>query len=108
MKGDNQVVRGRREGLRYDPSEARVYINQSQYFAPAPPEVWAYQVGGYQVCGKWLKDRAGRRLELGDIRAYCRIVTALKLTLGLQQEIDALYPQVESETVPWGEIGNRR
>ncbi len=24
------------------------------------PEVWQYQIGGYQVCDKWLKDRKGQ------------------------------------------------
>lgn len=40
-----------------------------------------------------------RRLELDDIRTYCRIVSSLKLTLGIQQEINALYPRAESKTV---------
>jgi hypothetical protein len=46
--------------------------------------------GGYQVCEKWLKDRQNRPLDLDDIRTCCRIVTALKLTIGIQREIDAL------------------
>jgi hypothetical protein len=83
----------------YEPSEQRVYINATQYFAPVPEPVWTYRVGGYQVCEKWLKDRRERRLELDDIRTYCRIVTALKLTLGIQQEVNVLYPQAESMTV---------
>ena len=57
--------------------------------------VWKYQVGGYQVCEKWLKDRWERRLELDDIRTYCRIVTALGLTIAIQNEIDTLYPGIE-------------
>jgi len=61
--------------------------------------VWRYQVGGYQVCEKWLKDRQERRLELDDIRTYCRIVTALGRTLVIQTEIDALYPGVEKNVV---------
>jgi len=56
-------------------------------------------VGGYQVCEKWLKDRQERRLELDDIRTYCRIVTALGRTLVIQTEIDALYPGVEKGVV---------
>ena len=57
-------------------------------------------MGGYKVCEKWLKKGfKERRLDLDDIRAYCRIVTALKLTLDIQQEINALYPQAESKTV---------
>ena len=102
-EGDSRIAKGRKAGLRYEPGEQRVYINATQYFAPVPEAVWTYQVGGYQVCEKWLKDRQERRLEVDDIRTYCRIVTALKLTLGIQQEINALYPQAESKTVALSE-----
>jgi hypothetical protein len=64
-----------------------------------PESVWTYPVGGYLVCEKWLKDRKERHLELNDIRTYCRIVTALGRTIEHQQQIDALYPEVESNTV---------
>jgi len=95
-EGESRIAKGRK---RYEPGDQRVYINPTQYFAPVPEAVWTYQVGGYQVCEKWLKDRQERRLEVDDIRTYCRIVTALKLTLGIQREINALYPQAESKTV---------
>ena len=29
-------------------------------FHGVPEEVWDFQIGGYQVCHKWLKDRKGR------------------------------------------------
>lgn len=91
--GDGRVARGK--GVRYDADTQRVYINAAQHFAPVPPEVWAYQVGGYQVCHKWLKDRAERQLSLAEVRAYCRIVTALARTIEVQGEIDALYGAAE-------------
>jgi hypothetical protein len=93
------VVAKGKDGLRYEPGEQRVYINSAQYFAPVPAEVFSYQVGGYQVCEKWLKDRRERHLEIDDIRAYCRIVTALARTIALQRDIDVLYPQVEAKVV---------
>ena len=77
-----------------------MYINATQCFAPVPESVWTYQVGGYQVCEKWLKDRKERRLELDDIRTYCRIVTALGRTIELEYQIDAIYTEAESNTVP--------
>lgn len=98
-EGNNRVEKGRQTGLRYDTDDERVYINAEQHFAPVPEAVWTYQIGGYQVCEKWLKDRRDRRLELDDIRAYCRIVTALGRTIELQGQIDAFYPEVEKETV---------
>jgi len=60
-----------------------------------PEAVWTYRIGAYQVCEKWLKDRRERRLELDDIRTYCRIVTALQKTIGIQGEIDALCAEIE-------------
>ena len=93
--GDDLVGKGTKAGVRYVPAEERVYINKSQYFAPVPQAVWDYRVGGYQVCEKWLKDRRERRLDLDDARTYCRIVTALKLTIEIQAELDALYPRIE-------------
>jgi hypothetical protein len=98
-KGDNCVERGSQGGLHYDPEQQRVYINDKQYFTTVVPEVWSYQVGGYQVCKKWLKERRDRNLELIEIQTYCRIVTALGKTIELQNEIDALYPQVEERVI---------
>jgi hypothetical protein len=52
------------------------------------------------VAEKWLKDRKGRILSPDDIRHYCRVITALKKTMEIQQYIYALYPEVETEIVP--------
>jgi hypothetical protein len=98
-EGDNSVAKGRNAGLRYDLKGQRLYINATQYFAPVPEDVWKYHVGGYQVCEKWLKDRKERSLGVDEIRTYCRIVAALKLTIAIQQEINALYPLVEEKTI---------
>ncbi len=94
-EGDGKVIVSGKKGLRYDADSRRVYINQSQYFEGVPPEVWAYRIGGYQVCHKWLKDRKDRTLTLDEIRTYCRIATALSKTIEIQSEIDELYPEVE-------------
>jgi len=98
-KGDERV-----EKLRYDEKEKRTYINESQYFEGITEEVWQYQIGGYQVCNKWLKDRKKKLLSLDDIKHYCKIVTSLQKTIEVQKAIDDIYPEVEKETV---EIENR-
>ena len=98
-QGDTVVARTKAQGFRYDPDEQRLYINKTQYFGPISAEVYEYRIGGYQVCDKWLKDRKERRLELDDIRTYCRMVTALGGTLTIQQQVDALYADVEKDTV---------
>ncbi|MBW1704671.1 MAG: N-6 DNA methylase [Deltaproteobacteria bacterium] len=95
--------RGKGEGivekLRYDSSEKRIYFNQGQYFEGISKEVWEYQIGGYQVCHKWLKDRKGRTLSTDDIKHYCRIATAIQKTIEIQKEIDGIYPQIEIDTI---------
>ncbi len=112
-EGDGKVLVSGKKGLRYDAERERVYINPTQYFAPVPPKVWEYQIGGYQVCHKWLKDRKDRTLTLDEIRTYCRITTALSKTIDIQREIDPLYPNVEEGSFArWrarqGHVGHRR
>jgi hypothetical protein len=88
--GDNRVERGY---PRYqDPPGSRVYINPTQYFEGVSPAVWAFQVGGYQVLDKWLKDRRGRQLFYDDLTHYQKIVAALQETMRLMAEIDAAIP----------------
>ena len=85
--------------IRYDEKEKRVYINQNQYFEKVLKEVWHYQIGGYQVCDKWLKDRKRRRLSLNEIKHYCRIVKSIQKTIRVQKLIDNIYTEVEKEIV---------
>lgn len=88
IAGDGMV-----ETVRYtEPGQGsamgRVWINKTQYFEGVPPEVWAFHVGGYQVCQKWLKDRKGRQLTYDDIIHYQHICAALGETIRLMAEID--------------------
>ena len=86
-------------GRTYDPKAERVYINKEQYFDNIPKNLWEYQIGGYQVLDKWLKDRAERRLSADDVRHYCRIATALSETIRLQRELSNEYPSVEKHLI---------
>ena len=95
--GDAVVARSKSQGFRHDPDAQRVFINKTQYFGPIPPEVQDYRIGGYQVCNKWLKDRGDRRLDLDDIRTYCRMVTAIGVTLTVQEEMDNLCPEIQRD-----------
>ena len=58
------------------------------------PEVWHFQIGGYQVCQKWLKDRTikklGRPLSYDDITHYQSIILALRETRQIMAEIDEI------------------
>jgi predicted helicase len=84
-KGDSAVTK-----VEYDADRGRVAINPTQYFDSVTPELWTYQIGGYQVLAKWLKDRKGRFLTSADTIHYSRIVTALSQTTILQGSLDGL------------------
>ena len=86
--GNNEVEKPKYEN-------EKVWINKERYFDGIKEEVWNYQIGGYQVCEKWLKDRKNRPLTLEEIQTYCKIVTALSKTIEIQNQIDELYPEVE-------------
>ena len=71
-------------------------LTHSSYFDGVPEDVWNFHIGGYQVLYKWLYDRRETRTEPGrvltqqDIAHYQRIVAALKETIRLMNEIDAV------------------
>ena len=67
---------------------SRIYINPGRWFEGVPEKVWNFNIGGYQVCQKWLKDRRGRTLSDEDITHYQKIVVALNETIRLMAEID--------------------
>lgn len=74
----------------YDEKKHAVWINDRQRFEGIPTEVWEYQIDGYQVLDKWIKDRKDHTLTNEDIRHYCRVVTALAETIKTQREIDEI------------------
>jgi predicted helicase len=92
--GDKRV-----EKIKYDKKNERVYINKDQYFEGIPENIWQYQIGGYQVCNKWLKDRKGKVLSLDDIKHYCKVATAIKHTINIQKSIDEIYNEAEKALI---------
>jgi hypothetical protein len=82
-KGDGAVTK-----VEYDPDRGHVCINPTQYFDSVTPDLWIYQIGGYPVLAKWLKDRKGRFLTSADTIHYSRIVTAISRTIIIQDTID--------------------
>ncbi len=87
--GDNKVT------IRPKWDSEKVYINANQHFTKVKEEVWNYQIGGYQVCEKWLKDRRKKTPSLDEITTYCQIVTALSRTIEIQKRIDENYKGAE-------------
>jgi len=87
VPGSNEV-----DVVRFSESEQRVWINRTQYFEGIAGELWLFSVGGYQVCDRWLKDRKGRKVSYQDVSHFQKMVTAIKETMRLMSEIDAIIP----------------
>lgn len=101
--GDNRI-----DKQTFNEGERKIYINKTQYFEAIKKEVWEYQIGGYQVLDKWLKDRKGRELSLEDIKHYCKVATALQKTIEIQEAIDDIYPKVEEETIKFENLKSQQ
>lgn len=69
---------------------ARGSKGEAWVIADVPPPVWRSHVGGYRVCRKWLEDRRGRALSMGELARYRRMVAALAETLSRATDIDRL------------------
>ena len=82
-EGDGVVAQ-----VRY--SDGRIWINPTQYFTDVPLAVWEYEIGAYQVCEKWLKDRRGEVLSHAEVRQYRAILVAVAETLRVMAEIDGV------------------
>ena len=87
VAGDSTVEKVRYTERQGNTKE-RIWINNTQYFEGVPKDIWEFQVGGYQVCAKWLKDRKGRKLTYDDLTHYQQIVSALSETIKLMKNID--------------------
>jgi len=97
VKYQGDDTNNRIEKPRYIANENRVYINNKKYFEGITPKMWEYQIGGYKVLQKYLKDRKGRIMD--DPRRYIRIAAAIRETIALQDEIDNLYSDVEANVI---------
>ncbi|MDQ3379643.1 MAG: hypothetical protein M3546_04895 [Actinomycetota bacterium] len=74
--------------VRFEAGEVLLDSSGAAGFENVPEEVWNFEIGGYQVCHKWLKDRKGRTLSEDDIAHYQMIIVALSETIRFMQEID--------------------
>lgn len=84
-EGNHEVIKPE---YRKTQAYERLYINPTQYFAPVPETVYHFQIGGYQVLDKYLKDRRNRTLTLSEVKTVRNIVKILAFTLDQMRKID--------------------
>jgi predicted helicase len=75
------------DGFYYE--NGRLYYNKTQYFEEVSAEVWEFQIGGYTVLEKYLKDRKGKNIE-NELTHIQNIIKILTFTLIKGQEVDTL------------------
>lgn len=68
-----------------------LFINDTQYFANVPKEVFEFYIWWYQPAQKWLKDRKGRELNYEDIIHYSKIILSLKETIRIMEEVEGVF-----------------
>jgi predicted helicase len=85
-KGDHSVAKPH-----YVEAEQAIYINELQYFAPVPLEIWSFSIGGYQVMDKYLGARISLKLTLDEIKNLTAIANVLAFTIMQMNKIDAAY-----------------
>lgn len=76
------------EKARYDESSARLYFNKDEYFAPLPPEVFNFHIGGYKPIDKYIKSRKGRQLSADEVDNIEKAANAIAYTITKTGEID--------------------
>ena len=78
----------------YVADKKTLHINKTQYFTNVPKEAWEFEVGGYQVLDKYLKERkkADRPLSSAEILHFPKIVKILVYTHKQMQTIDDIFP----------------
>ena len=72
---------------RYNDKMERLYFNKDEYFAPIPPEVFNFQIGGYQPLDKYLKSRKDRTLTLEETDTLQKTANAIAFTIKKMGEI---------------------
>ena len=82
-EGDGVIVK-----VRYE--DNKIWINPTQHFTDVSEAIWEYEIGAYQVCEKWLRDRKGEELARAELQQYRAILVAIAETLTVIDEIDAV------------------
>jgi type ISP restriction-modification system protein len=85
---EHRLGTGLRTVLDYREAERTLYVNtKGTAFKGIAPEALRYNVGGHPVLARWLQARAERVLSAEEAGAFCRIATALALTVEVEERI---------------------
>jgi len=89
---DGEVGKDKVEKVEFQEVEnvGRIYINKTNYFEPIPEEIFEFQIGGYKVIDKFLKDRKGRDLQIEEIEQVKNIAKTLYFTIQQMNKLNKI------------------
>lgn len=76
------------EHVRHEKATNRLYINNEYYFEDIGEDVWEFEIGGYQVLSKYLKERKGMELDWQEVDKVKSIAMSLHETIRIMAQID--------------------
>ena len=76
------------EKVRYDEKAERLYFNKDEWFAPLPPDVFTFPIGGYQPLDKYLKSRKVEPSPSPKPKPLQKAANAIAFTLEKMGEIN--------------------
>jgi len=83
--------------IKYDSKKNLIYINENQYFDNIKQDLWNFKIGKNQVIKKWFTNK--NKIEFEDAIEFSKIATAIYETFNIQNKIDQIYPEIESELI---------
>ncbi len=86
--GYDKKTRLRIDLVKYDKKSKWLYLADGVHLAPVPAEVWEFEIGGYQVLDKWLKDRREEILSAKELAYFLQVIEILQFTIEQMQKID--------------------
>jgi len=89
---DGEIEKDMVEIVKYQEIEnkKRIYINKTNFFENIPESVFEFQIGGYKVLDKYLKERKGKKLEIQEIEHIKNIVNVIDYTIITMTKIDKI------------------
>ena len=71
--------------------DGAIQLNQNIKIYGIPEDVWNYQIGGYQVLDKWIKEHKGETLTLSSFTHIEKMIGVIAETLRLEKYLESLH-----------------
>ncbi len=76
--------------IHYNPTQQRLFINDTHYWEGITAEIWNIQIGGWTVLSHWLSERDGKSIGNVGQRNFANILQTLILTRDCNIIVDNL------------------